>query len=285
MPYTDRTNAIDMMKAWWRATPSQVTDAFHKVVNGKIERILAYEFPTDDLLNIIPKKLIQKSETEVDDIDYNLTFFYGYGADEGANQSAYFKIFAAVAPKGEAPQSYYELNPLSHTTLKKYLQKHASTSRASDQFEPINVEVQNVTNELIPPIMEQFFTYAWQACPTSQLIDQIEVIHKKKRKRIERSIYDGQVCDLLGKLHCDYNTNLLTLVYLGIHQVIPQSSRIFPFGPVLQSYIPGAVSDADSADEYPTSVERPGEDDPMHPVNFELSYPCPPACEPPDGDL
>lgn len=274
-----------MMKAWWRASPSQVTDAFHKVINGKTERILAYEFPTADLLKIIPKKLIRKSADEVDDIDYNLTFFYGYGADEGSNEPAYFRILAAIAPVGKTPQSYYELVPLTHTTLKKYLKRHTSPSVGSSEYEPINVEVQDVTNELIPPIMEQFFTYTWQACPTSQLVDQMEAIHHKRRLRIERSIYDGQVCDLLGQLHCDYNADLLTLVYLGIHQVIPGNSRIFPFGPVLQSYIPGAVSNAESSEETLTSTGSPGEDDPMHPVNFELSYPCPPACKPPDDDL
>ncbi len=263
----------NQINTWRAALPSQINDSFHLVINGVTERILAFSFPNKGLLNLFNSSNSKSNDTP------QLVLFYGLGPDDQNNARLTFKIFANIVQDNAIQGDYVELRPLTRSTLSNYRKKHAIPTLAEENS-GLMVNAQTVTGELIPGEIQRFLSYAWRTCPTSQLVDQTETILHQKRMRIERSIYDGQVYKLLGGLYEENHNNVKTLILLGLHAVIPGDNRRYPFGPIFKSYIPKTKGTADLETQ-----DSDGTDEQMHPVDFELSKPCPPSCEPPDNDL
>ena len=265
----------EQIRAWRTALPSQINDSFHLIVGDKIERILAFSFPDKDLglLDLINRVDTNGLESA------QLVLFYGLGPANKENTGLTFKIFANVVKDKAIQGGYVELTPLTRSTLGDYRKKHSIPTLAGEA-PGLMVNTQTVTGELIPGEIERFLSYAWRACPTSLLIDQTETVLHQKRMRIERSIYDGQVYKLLGNLYSDNKKDVKTLILLGLHAVIPGDNRRYPFGPIFKSYIPRTKAVAEGR-----AVNATDTDDTMHPVDFELSRPCPPSCIPPNNQL
>ena len=260
----------DQIKAWRRALPSQINDSFHLIVGGKIERILAFSFPVDGLLNLITR------EDSTSDGETQLVLFYGLGPVNKHNTGLTFKIFANVVTDQTIVGDYIELTPLTRSTLTSYRKKHAIPPLTGNNPQ-LMVDAQTVTNELIPGELQRFLSYAWKSCKTSELVDQTETVYHGQRMRIERSIYDGQVYNMLNELYANNQNQVQTLVLLGLHPVIPGDERRYPFGPIFKCYTPGTkISDNTEATDSSTTDDTP------HAVDFELSRPCPPSCIPPN---
>jgi len=267
MPSISNSIAKDQINAWRKALPHEINNSFHLVVNGRVERILAFEFPNEDLRSLVPGNASTSNDDASD--APQLVLFYGLGPSEQNDGRDTFKIFVNTVKDSKIIDSYHELKPLTSSLLKKYVKNHALQQTAGNAPAHLDVNAETVTSELIPPELEHFLSYAWKSCDTSKLLDQTEALYNGKRLRIERSVYDGQVYHLLGELYSKNDDEVHTLVFLGLHPVIPRDSRIYPFGPIFQSYVPSSAS---------VNTE---EDGTIHPVNFELSRPCPPCDDPP----
>ena len=260
----------DQIKAWRIALPSQINDSFHLIVGGKIERILAFYFPDQGLPNLLTREVTDNGDQT------ELVLFYGLGPVNKHNTGPTFKIFANLVKDKAIQGDYIELTPLTRSTLTNYRKKHAIPPLTGNNPQ-LMVDAQTVTNELIPGELQRFLTYAWKSCKTSELVDQTETVYHGQRMRIERSIYDGQVYNMLNELYANNQNQVQTLVLLGLHPVIPGDDRRYPFGPIFKCYTPGTKISGDTE-----ATDSSTTDDTTHTVDFELSRPCPPSCIPPN---
>lgn len=275
MPQLPRDQVRQYISAWKKARPSQINDSFSKHKNGLIERILAFEFNETDFRQLIPG-----TPEAVNDPDPpKLILFYGL-TPVGQKGEGSLNVFVNTV-KGNVIQNeaFLQLTPLTYSDFQEKFEGKSILQKGNNNA-PVTTDPQHVTSELIPNELEYMLSYAWKTCDTSRLVDQTEGMVNGQRMRIERSIYDGQVYQLMNGLYNQYESGVETLLFLGLHEVIPNDSRIYPFGPILKSYTPGTQITLEDGDQDPKNLA--GDNDTLSPEDFELSKPCPPSCEPPD---
>ena len=275
MSYSNSSDTNLRSQAWLDAYPSQINDSFYIKPEGagSLERILAFGLDLEAIQPLIDdynqnKKLSTSS---------NLVLVYGLDQGKNLNTPPTFSISVQYDDGRGNVSDAYPLHPLSNSTLSSYLSQHIAQKDGNEK--PLDSDLQRLTEEVIPIYFEHLLCYAWRSCESSALVDQVEAMDEGVRKRIKRSIYDNQVCSLLAKQYAENDNNVATVLLMGLHPVIPDGKRIFPFGPVLQSYIPGTPQDnLDDLQSNSNSNEDIEEGSNVHATNYELSKPCPPSC-------
>lgn len=287
MAHVKKTEASQWIKAWQQALPSQINDSFHQIAGGKQERLLAFSLPQEHLEELRLAK------------DKRLQLFYGLDVNNTNSAEPAFKMLLGYNKKGKntrktvgkAISHYCELEPLSHTTITKNLAPQIQRSLIGSSYQgksigntnPVDVNIETLTDEFISPVFEHYLHYDWLRCNTSSIVDKVETLYKGQRVRIERSTYEATVTKILLEIHKKNPKRVTTLFVMGLHQVIPGDHRIFHFGPVLRAFIQKKkLSSKGKSDDVTVLADQ--SQNTYDVTNFELSYPCPPACEPPDDN-
>lgn len=264
----DQKAAKAHVNAWRTALPSHVVDSFYQLYDPsnsntpQLGRVIGFEVDQVDL------KMLSQDDGSHLEIDYGFD-----QADLGSEQSAFKMYLRSVGGSGEKSLSkYHSMKSLTVHNLKEDYPESIMKSFFAHNIGN-NVQTMNtageIPNEYISPTIEQWLFYAWRNCETAKLVDQVEAMYKGSRVRIEKSIFDANVTQAIANYESDNNeSTIYTFVLLALHQVIPGDLRIFPFGPILLSFI------------VPESQKLLNSNDaqPIEPEGYELTIPCPPSC-------